>query len=174
MLETAPRRFTFAVLAAAILGALLVACAAMGSSTYFRHFQPTRGNAKQHYDERGESLDRIEGIWYWERLPGVGENTAIVRDTIIAGYEFVALQLPSTAVTGDSERRRDYRSVVMAFRKTAVDTLYAFYYCDVLGRPMPNQTLEGTVVVKHDWLWFPGASRELSERDARTWHRIYP
>ncbi len=155
-------------------GVLALACGSQAQRSYWTRFRPVRANFVDHFDEHQGDLDQIEGIWFWERGGSISELTAIVRDSTVPGYGFIALQIPYTAATHGSQRAREYRSIVFAFRRTAADSLYDFLYVDQLGRDMPNETREGTVVVKFDRLWFPGADRRPSEHDRRSWRKIYP
>jgi hypothetical protein len=172
MIVDHPRPITASI--ALLTAATFLSCSSTGPSAYWSRFQPTQGNFREYFEEHGRELDQIEGVWQWERIPTIWEETAIIRDSSIPDYEFVALQLPPTAVAHGSERRRDYRYIMMAFRRTESDTLYEFLYIDELGRRLPNETLEGTIVVKFNHLWFPGANRDPTRRDEKTWLKAYP
>ncbi len=177
MAPIAPRRPSIAAWACLLASAAFFSCSS-SHAPYFNQFRPSRANLREHYAEHRYQLDQIEGTWTWEPRAGFEEEMAIIRDTTIAGYDFVALQVPRSARSYASDHNREDRAIIFAFRKTDADTLYEFRYTDPLRRLMPNETVEGTVVVKHDHLWFPGARRDTSdfyERDSRrTWAKRYP
>jgi hypothetical protein len=81
-----------------LLTALLLACASTGPPFYWNAFTPTYSNFKRHFDERGEDLDAIEGIWSPQptqelQSPGlVLGDFVIVRDSSYEAYEFVGVR----------------------------------------------------------------------------------
>jgi hypothetical protein len=87
------------VLAAAcpLLTAGLLACASTGPPLYWDEFAPTYSNFQRHFDERGQDLDPIEGIWTDQDTRTARADTfIIVRDSSYAGYDFVGVRSSGT------------------------------------------------------------------------------
>lgn len=87
----APR---FLVTACPLLTAGLLACASTGPPRVWDSFPPTQANFERHFDERGQDLDPIEGIWGCSNTrTAPADSFAIVRDTSFAGYDFVGVRI---------------------------------------------------------------------------------
>lgn len=144
------------------LTALLFACASTRPQRYWIEFEPTYSNFKQHFDERGQDLDPIEGIWSRR-----GTMLAIVRDSTFDGYDYVGVSLYHWSTPHGGE-------IVGAYRRVESDSsVYEYIGAAVLRREKVCSsyrchdicviTAEGTVYRQ----WSPGR---------RSWwrYRNYP
>jgi hypothetical protein len=76
-----------------LLTAGLLACASTGPPRYWTEFAPTYSNFESHFDERGQDLDPIEGIWASQGTrTAMADTFIIVRDSSYAGYDFVGVR----------------------------------------------------------------------------------
>jgi hypothetical protein len=95
----APRVLTTVCL---LLPVGLLACASTGPPRVWDEFSPTYANFERHFDERGQDLDPIEGIWSaWEYRTAQPDSFIIVRDTSFSGYDFVGVR--TGAVTSGTQ-----------------------------------------------------------------------
>jgi hypothetical protein len=79
----------------ALLTALTLACASTGPPRYWTGFYPTYENFERYFDERGQALDPVEGIWAsLDTLTATADLFIIIRDSSYAGYDFVGLRPP--------------------------------------------------------------------------------
>jgi hypothetical protein len=96
----APRVLTTVCL---LLPVGLLACASTGPPRVWDEFSPTYANFERHFDERGQDLDPIEGIWSaWEYRTAQPDSFIIVRDTSFSGYDFVGVR--TGAVTSGTQK----------------------------------------------------------------------
>jgi hypothetical protein len=80
---------------ALLLTAPLLACASTGPPQYWTGFYPTYSNFERHFDEQGQDLDPVEGIWAsLDTLTGTADLFIIIRDSSYAGYDFVGVRPP--------------------------------------------------------------------------------
>ncbi|MGD2216242.1 MAG: hypothetical protein PVJ64_05780 [Gemmatimonadales bacterium] len=128
-----------------LAGLALLACASSGPAIYWSAFAATEANFQRHFDEAGQDLDPIEGIWSpetWSR-----GQFAIVRHSGYPDYDYIAVRILQRGV-GRGE-------IVAALRFTELDLPIYEYRCadELRGEPCSTFPCRGTITVAREELW---------------------
>jgi hypothetical protein len=177
-----------------LLTALLLACASTGPPSYWTAFTPSYYNFQRHFDERGEDLDPIEGIWSpqpaeeglsREFAPG---DLAIVRDSSYEAYEFVGVRKRfSSAIShrgpyrapglNVTEIELGYKGEIFIALRRVEGTSGVYEYTDAAvlrGEKCPDEPRHGVYVITADGELYQQRSADEVYEPAHGWIRKCP